>query len=337
MMLNIPKEIIIRSLHKTANADELETLNKWLKEDKKNTAFYFQLEEIWSSKETVLNETIEQGWSRLSFEIENEKTEEKSQPTKSRELPLWIRYAAAVIIGIAFASTVWLSIPSLQHSLQQSLITQNTIYNKTGVQYIQLPDGSEVWMNENSKITFPEIFTKNKREVYLEGKAYFSVQKDINKPFYVLTENIDIHVTGTEFFIEPEVDYTLVTLISGKVNLSGKNEQGYESHTASLTKGQQATINKSTGAMLISEVDTHYYSAWKDGIYRFDNETLEVIAEMLAKHFDYEILIAPSLKEQRFTGRVTTEDTINDVLNSLKKSYPIKYQIKEKQIKIYKL
>ncbi|WP_075557858.1 FecR family protein [Parabacteroides timonensis] len=330
-MTSIPQDIIIRSIRKTATEAELNTLNQWLKEDRKNVEYYYQLEEIWSLRTELSKETINKGWEKVSAEIM--KRSLSIVPPKRKSF-IWLRYAAAMFIGIIIASAAWINLPVKEKVPDQSVLVQNVVYNRTGVQSILLPDQSEVWINEHTKITYPEEFNGQKRIIALEGKAYFDIQKNKEKPFVVQIGEVEVEVTGTEFFVDSfSEEESLVTLITGGVNLNYKNIEG-KCISKVLIPGQQANINRQNGDIKITVVDTGYYVAWKDGTYRFTDETLEKIAGLLAKHFDLDFQISASLRNKRFTGRVTPEQSIEDVLTSISKSYSVKYQIIGKSVKI---
>lgn len=328
--MQISEEIIIRSIQRTASEEELNILSRWLGEDKKNSVFYFQLEEIWNAGKNLSEETIHQGWHMLAKQIE--KQPQQHIVLKNNPKVVWWRYVAAVFIGVLVATAIWFAIPTkdiLQHS-----IVQNVVYNKSGVQSIVLPDYSEVWLNENSRLSYPEEFSQNKRLVDLSGKAYFDIRKDTEKPFFVQIGKVMIEVTGTEFFVETVYEEkSSVTLISGKVNLNYTDSNG-KPISMPLISGQQAHINSMDATVEIESVDTDYYTAWKDGTYRFTDERLEKIAAMLAQHYDLEICVASSLKNKRFTGRVTSDENIEDILKSIGKSYPVSYRIIDKLVRI---
>lgn len=333
-MRTIPEEIILKSLQQTAEKEEIEFLNSWLKEDKKNIAYYFQLEEIWNSGRLLPEATIRNGWNRLAREIECKSAVNPQPVSYKKTFPLWLRYAAAVCVGVLIASAIWMGALSPLLKTEQELLVQNIVYNHTGVQTVFLPDSSEVWVNENSKITYPERFEKNRRIVSLEGNAYFDIRKNPQKPFFVEAGSVEIEVTGTEFFVESALaDKALITLVSGHVHLNYKDKEG-KSRIASLVPGQQADIDRLNGHVKVSKVNTEYYVTWKDGTYRFKDETLENIAGSLAKRFDLNIRMSDRIKGRRFTGRVTSADDIRDVLITFSKSYPIKYQIEGKNIQI---
>ncbi|WP_352423749.1 FecR domain-containing protein [Proteiniphilum sp.] len=333
-MLPIAEEIIIRSIQKIASPEEQAILNKWLREGKENVAYYCQLEEIWNSRKKIPEEAVENAWQILTGEIAaRPQKERRIVPVKKRKI-VWLRYAAAVFIGVLLASSVWMIFSDISKESQQHILVQNVVYNKTGVQSVVLPDNSEVWINEDTRITYPERFPKGKRVVSLEGKAYFDIRKDPETPFIVQIGSAEIEVTGTEFFVEStqiQKGKSVVTLISGTVNLHYKDIEGKEL-SAPLVSGEQACINQINGSLEIENVDTHYYMAWKDGTYRFTDEPLERIVPLLAKRFDLDIQIPESLRNKRFTGRVIPGENVEDVLKSIGKSYPIKYRISGRNV-----
>lgn len=333
-MPTITEEIIIRSIQNTATPQESAILNHWLKEDKRNMSCYFQLQEIWNSRSKLSDEYIEKSWEMLAQQIDKYPVSKQlSHQIAKRQQISWLGYVAAVFAGILIASTLWLTFNKKSFNFNEPLI-QHTVYNKTGVQSIILPDQSQVWLNENSRIDYPEEFSKGKRLVSLEGKAYFDVQKDLEKPFIVQIGEAEIEVVGTEFFVEStSIASSAITLISGKVNLNYKNQEGAV-FTTSLVPGEQALL--SNGNVTIEQIDTDYYIAWKDGTYRFIDEPLEKIIPILEKHFEIDIQISESLKNKRFTGRVLANQDIESVLLCISKSYPIKYRITETKVKIFK-
>lgn len=331
-MLTIAEEIIIRSIQKIATSEELAILNKWLREKEENVAYYCQLEEIWNSGKNLSEEVVHDNWKMLAEKIIIRSQKEQPIIPLKKSRMVWIRYAAAMFVGVLIASAVWLMLSDISERSQQHILIQNVVYNKTGVQSLVLPDYSEVWINEQTRITYPEEFRGKTRSVILDGKAYFDIRKDPEKPFIVQLGNVEIEVTGTEFFVESVLEKeSLITLISGAVSLNYKDSIG-SIRTIPLMPGEQARINRLDGSVEIEDIDTGYYVAWKDGIYRFTDEPLEKIVPLLAKRYGLDIQITPSLRNKRFTGRVIQGENIEDVLNSFGKSYPIKYRISGKNI-----
>lgn len=334
-MSSVPDELIIKALQKTASAEEMQLLNSWLRKDKQHIALYCQMEEIWNSKNRLTEEAIQAGWNKLHGDIKIRR--QKEAPIFRSQTPirfLWLRYVAAILIGVLIGSAAWISFQSKEVQIQKELLVQNRVYNQNGVQTIVLPDSSEVWLNENSTISYPEQFKEKERLVLLEGNAYFDIQKNTTQPFVVRIGKVDVKVTGTEFFIESATpNNTSITLISGSVELNYENEKG-ENVSSSLIPGQQADISKLNGQVQITDIETDYYVAWKDGTYRFTDDPLDEIVRFLARHYDLDIRITPSLEKKRFTGRVSSTDTLSDVLKVIGESYPIQYRITGKVVQI---
>ena len=320
--MQIPEGVIIRSIQKNATEEELVALSKWLTESKRHTAFYFQLEEIWSARKILSRDSIQESWDMLAKQIEKQ----PQQPiiSKKNYRLTWWRYVAAVFIGVLIASTIWVAL--LQKETLHRTIVENVVYNSSGTQFIVLPDQSEVWLHEKSCLTYPDLFSGKKRFAALEGKAYFEVANNNDKPFILQAGDVIIEVTGTEFYVETfSEEESSVTLISGSVNLNYADNGKRVS--VPLIPGQRAYINSVNATVDIEKVNTNYYLAWKDGTYRFTEERLERIGAMLMHHYDVDIHIASSFKNKCFTGRVGPNDKIEDVLRVIESSYPINYNI----------
>ncbi|MDL2255900.1 FecR domain-containing protein [Parabacteroides sp. OttesenSCG-928-K15] len=325
----IPEEIIVKSIRNEADMEELKLLQAWLREDKQNVAFYNQMEEVWQTHYQLPQKSIEEGWNRLQEEIL-----QAPQPLRLQPRRLWLRYVAAIFVGALIAAGGFYLYERNDAVVPEEMLVEYVVCNHTGIQSVLLPDQSEVWLNDNATLRYPEHFDAEQRTVALEGKAYFDVQKNKAQPFFVKLGDAVVEVTGTEFYVDASSEKELqVVLISGGVNLSYNPEAG-KSHFSSLIPGQQAFINKESGEMTITETDTEYYAAWKDGTYRFTDVPLEKIMSLVSRRYDMDIEIASALKTKRFTGRVTPNDDIRDVMESIGKSYPVKYQISDRTVVI---
>lgn len=335
-MPSIPENIILKSFQDTITDEEAKILNQWLKEKKKNVEYYCQLEEIWNSNKSLSEETILSGWNRLLSDIEKGTSQKRIDITSRKQKSfLWLRYAAAIFIGAIIASALWQNYYSSKENVQEKeVLVQNILYNRSGVQPIVFPDSSEAWINGSGKVTWPDRFDNSQRIVLLEGKAYFDIKKDIHTPFIVRNENIDIEVTGTELFADfTSGDLLKVVLISGSVSVHCKNGNGKES-ISSLIPGQQADINRTTGEIVVTTTDLDYYIAWKDGTYRFKDVQLKKIAALVSRYYNIDIQVAPALKDKRFTGRITPDDDITEVMEIISKSFPVQYKVTGKKVTI---
>lgn len=152
---------------------------------------------------------------------------------------------------------------------------------------ITLSDGSEVWMNNDCRLVYPNYFTGKERRVKVEGEAYFKVAPDARHPFVVEANGIEARVLGTEFNVRSYGNAdTHVTLIKGKVAVRTD-----ESHDAVLTPGQDAQLNED-GSLGIADVDIDSYIYWRDGYFYFDNISLENIMQDIGRWYNMNVVFA---------------------------------------------
>lgn len=196
---------------------------------------------------------------------------------------------------------------------------------------VVLDDGTKVWLNADSRLTYPVAFSAKERKVVLTGEAYFEVKKD-TVPFVVSTETGEIRVLGTSFgtsVYEGEISYT--TLVSGKVNFIAKDGK-----SEMLSPGEQVRVFAS-GQIEKRTVDVGEYVGWRHGLFIFKNKPLPEIMTMLERWYDVKVILQDeNLKQLKFTGDLERYDTINTFLQLLERLNEIKYEIKGKTIVLLK-
>lgn len=193
-----------------------------------------------------------------------------------------------------------------------------------------LPDGSEVWLNAQSELTYPQKFNGKERTVKVSGEAYFKVMADKKNRFnVVMPGDITVSAFGTEFNIyayRDEPDYH-VTLARGNIEVEAARSTKKET----LVAGQKAVLIPQTGEMNIMQADTYVEAAWRDGKMVFRREKLETIAQKLSRKFGVVIqLEGDALKEYEYTATFKDE-TLEDILDLLKRSAPITYSISRQE------
>jgi ferric-dicitrate binding protein FerR (iron transport regulator) len=209
---------------------------------------------------------------------------------------------------------------------------QNTLVVPRGGEYtLVLSDGSRVFLNSVSKLTYPVAFDKTKREVTLEGEAYFEIQRDENRPFYVSVNGVKIEVLGTAFNVkaynEEEKIYT--TLVEGKVKLNTKGN----STEYFLTPDQQAVVEKGSNMVEVKDVDAQLFTGWKNGIYLFSNESVIEIMKILSRWYDFEYEFAhEETKNIKFEGGLNKYESIYPILDILQSTGKLKYKVDGKKI-----
>ena len=144
--------------------------------------------------------------------------------------------------------------------------------------HLTLADGTQVWLNAESHLEFPDRFTGDKREVRLQGEAYFEVKKDAKHPFIVYSDYLTTRVLGTAFNVRARsARDASVTLVTGRVLVKTQDADQV------LTPGQQASLAGSQ--LAVKTVDTYPYTQWKEGFFYFDNQSLFNIMQELARWY----------------------------------------------------
>ncbi len=209
----------------------------------------------------------------------------------------------------------------------------NTIRIPRGGEYtLVLSDGTKVWINSDSELTFPVKFIGNTRQISLVGEAYFEVTKDVDRPFLVNSKGSTVEVLGTAFNVRAYADEKRIetTLVEGSVKMSLNNEN------AVLLPGQQGVVNDKS-AIDVRQVDTRLYTSWKDGMFTFKSLSLEEIMKTFCRWYDIEVQFEEqSLKQLHFTGNLKRYEEIIPHLDLITLTTHIDFEIEGNTITIKK-
>lgn len=221
-------------------------------------------------------------------------------------------------------------------------IALNTLTTAKGEQYqIALPDGTRVWLNAATSLTFPATFANaSQRKVELSGEAYFEVAKNKKQPFIVKTDKQQVEVLGTHFNISSYSDEqsAKTTLVEGsiKINTSSLYTGGEKMRESILKPGQQSTLN-SKGIITIEQVAVDDATAWKNGKFVFDNESIESIMRRLVRWYDFEVIYeGQDVKELPFTGSISRYSNISKILDKITYTQNIHFKIEGRRITVMK-
>ena len=189
-----------------------------------------------------------------------------------------------------------------------------------------LPDGTQVWLNACSRLTYSQGFGINDRNLKLEGEGYFEVSRNEQLPFIIHTQEVDVTVLGTQFNFKNYADDSeaSVSLLSGKVKLSNHLRQ---EETLYLQPNEKVTLNKLTGEMKTTCTQVQNSKIWTHDELFFDEELLVDIAKKLMRNYDVKIEVADSLKNTRFYGSFKMSgSTIEQVLETISSTNRMKYK-----------
>ena len=192
---------------------------------------------------------------------------------------------------------------------------------------VKLPDSTNVWLNAASTLTYPSRFSEPERRVTLTGEAYFSVAKNVDKPFIVNSRDQRIEVTGTEFNVSayPDETFTATTLLSGSVIVA---TQGGDPATPAtvhrLSPGQQSILQQ--GAFRIQQVDTDQYTAWMSDRFNFNGKPLPAVMRELARWYGIKVAYKGTMPDIVFYGGAQRNNNLDMVLILLETN-GINYQL----------
>jgi transmembrane sensor len=211
----------------------------------------------------------------------------------------------------------------------KSEIVYNTLSTPRGGQYrLTLSDGTIVFLNAASSLTYPATFTGNERKVTLTGEAYFEVAHHASKPFSVITTGQVVEVLGTHFNVNSYDDepYIRTTLIQGSVKVSGSTSQ------LILHPGQQSILMKQS--LQVNEADIEETIAWTNGYFRFNDSKIESVMRSLSRWYDIDVIYEGSQTDEGFTGKISRFKNISQVLTMLEKTKAVHFKVEGRRVTV---
>ncbi|HEV2478144.1 MAG TPA: FecR domain-containing protein [Puia sp.] len=204
----------------------------------------------------------------------------------------------------------------------------NTIQTPRGGQYrVVLPDGTEVWLNAASSLTYPTVFSGPERQVRLNGEAYFEVARKKDQPFVVAAGNMQVNVLGTHFNLMAYDDENTIktTLLEGAVKVT-KGDASYL-----LQPGQQASLDRSSGSFKLLAVNVDEVVAWKNGVFELGGETIEPVMREMARWYDVDVEYQGKTSEH-FRGTIPRSVDASEVFKMLELTGAVHFTIEGKKV-----
>ena len=212
--------------------------------------------------------------------------------------------------------------------------TAETIYNTMttprGRQYnLTLADGSKVWLNAASSITYPVSFSGTERRVRINGEAYFEIAHNTRMPFIVEKGDMSVQVLGTHFNINAYDDERSanVTLLEGSVKVI----RGNNSHI--ISPGQQVQVDNDGGIRLLSGVDLDGVVAWKNGYFDFKGARIEPLMRQIARWYNVDVVYSSKI-DDLFHGEIPRNTNLTDVLKILELAGKVEFEIDGSKIAV---
>ncbi|MEX2404263.1 MAG: FecR domain-containing protein [Balneolales bacterium] len=348
------KKLDINTIHRYLSGEctpqERLRVTNWIDADPLNREYFDSIKKVWDvSPLPKLNVDSKKAWLILSRRVGikpafSQKTEifplEKLKYQgylKSDIYSNYIRVAAIILVTIITGYLVQYHVNSDQ--TEQLTAEMKDLVTEHGEQaQVTFSDGTEVILNSASSIQFPDKFYSSKREVYLDGEAYFKVAHNSEQPFVVHTQGADVEVHGTEFNIrgwsqDPNVE---VVVREGKVSVNA-SDTGQEEHKGViLTKGLHTSVRKGQNPLPPQKVDIRNNLLWLSGGLHFDEKPFHQVITDIERRFDVQVSVAPDdLLEIPYTGTFQYAK-LDEVLSVITAAMEIEYSRNGPNINFYK-
>lgn len=317
------KRLFNKYLNDECTEEELRDLSFKYTEQQRADKINTLLKNIWN-EEHLDNENFDQ--KKLLKGIKEKINKDKGSPF--RRSPNYFYYTKIAATILIFLSLGFFLTEKITHKLDSQNIATITKRTHLGEKLtLLLPDKSKVILNSNTTISYPEKFADDRRQVKLNGEAYFEVTKNKSRPFQVEDGVVTVTVLGTSFSMDTRQN--TVALEEGKVSVSAQGG------VLQIIPGEMAKYNKTTDSFTKSKFNAEEYLGWKDGVIYIDNYDLAKITEILESWYGVAISVQNIDLDQKFTGKLSNR-SLENILEGLCYSLDCKYKIDKDMIKIYR-
>ncbi|MFV0582221.1 MAG: FecR family protein [Parabacteroides gordonii] len=316
-------ELLHRLIAGSTTEEENRELMEWFRQCASQEEFFMLFENVWKdSPDEMPRDVQERMYRRLNRDLGEEKKTIKVIPWHSYfSRKIWQRVAVACIIVVLSLANY-----NMFHK-QKQLSTQNfTVSAEKGQRaFVTLPDSTKVWLNSDTKISYPADYGMKERNVALMGEAYFEVAKNPDKRFIVETKGMQVEALGTAFNINAykNDNKIIASLFSGSVRVS------YEDHVTILKPHESVKVDLLTQDFFQYEDNTMKDIAlWRENEITFDGESLEEIAHIINRLYNTTIYIEDeSLKKECYIGTVRN-NSLENFIDIINLTTPVVYENK---------
>jgi ferric-dicitrate binding protein FerR (iron transport regulator) len=318
------KSKIIAHLNDELDTLELEELYKWIYRSEENARYYVKIKDLWEASiihDSEIADTKNE-WNRFVNIISI-----RNKNRKGYFLNSWYKIAVVLVFGLFIGGAIvkFVSVPEKVYF--------TAFAPKGSISQVLLSDSTFIYLNAGTELKYN--FTNGKREVYLNGEAWFNVKKMKAKPFIVHTNYYDVKVLGTKFNVKTYyTDRTVeTTLEEGSVTVLPTKKFRMK-RVAKLVPNQQLVFDKINNTLKVREVNPKQYTSWKENKLIFINMNLGELIIVLERKYGVDIEVKDkSILEYHYDGTIKNE-TIFELLDIIKKTLPIDYILNGQKIEI---
>jgi ferric-dicitrate binding protein FerR (iron transport regulator) len=328
-------ELMTRKLSGEATAEELRELQDLLSADAEAGERGKILDQFWSRRDDETHPSVEENLRKVLGKLQLSATAVKiDRPV--RRIRGWMKVAAAVLILLGIGTIAYLRRPVSKDGAALASLTEKR--NAKGTKsIIQLPDGSKIWLNADSKLKYPEIFKGATREIYLNGEAFFDVARNTNHPFIIHLTNGTVQVLGTSFNVRAYDNESVVetSVATGRIAFIPKYRTPRKKQdTVYLAPDHKASYTFTREELSTSITSGKEDKAWTEGKLVFRSLTMEQIAMELERNFGKKVIFVDDRpKEFIFTGSFEN-NSLDEIMYYLSRTKNFNYKITNSELLI---
>lgn len=358
-------QLLLKCIEGSASENEMQEAWSWISESYDNKRFYENMRDIWLSVSlsSHLEESeLESFWQKIKDKTSSDNVEKAAEIDEpKRILPRLLRIAAIIVITFALGAVTG------KFYLQNEVPSNDKEYYiveapRGAKSFLTLADGTKIWLNAGSKLSYQRNYNKENRNIFLEGEAFFEVAKNEHIPFYVYSSGIVVKAIGTAFNVKayPEEGIVETTLVEGSISVESVGKTGVKEQTL-MHPNQKASFYKASKDMVVEnqeeeediieeipipipikakierievkkEIDTELYTSWKDKRWFFEKQRLEDFAIILERIYDIKVIFKDDeLKNYRLTGSLQ-EENLEQVLQAIQFTIPMDYNVHHNEV-----
>lgn len=315
-------QLFVNAFSGIITPEEQKSLDEWLSESVENKRYFAEQKKLWEL--FMLHQKMQKIDEHKAFDTVSSKLFSQ----KKFNLFLLVQRIAAVLLLPVLLVFGYYYYSEKKHT-EQFATVYNTAETSLGMRSsLTLPDGTKVWLNAGSKLSYPVLFSDKYRAVKLSGEAYFEVKKDPKWPFLVSAGNMNVIVSGTTFNCNayPENNEIQTVLVEGEVTLGNASA----TETEVLQPGELGVFKRDIQQITKTKTDLQKYIAWKSGKLMFRDDRMDLVVEKLERWYNVEI----EIKENEISNYIYTatfiDESLDQVLKMLSLSAPISYTVSER-------
>lgn len=317
--MNIP--LLDRFLRGETSVDEERRLLEWFRSESSQEAIYTYYKQKWEA--AANKELPAEVQARIFLQIKDKLEEREGKNTPPRKCILFqiVRYIAILLLCMGVGVSAWyMGDRGQRMEMPQDYVVLADNGQRASV---ILPDGTKVWLNSHTRLTYGTDYGQEERFVSLSGEAYFEVAKDTKHRFVVKMGDLEVEALGTAFNVKayPEDPESTVTLFEGCIRATVGNKE------VTIFPDQYVRLDKISGRLQFSNSEsTSYARMWRENKLAFERETLEDIAILLNRMYNVEVcFLSEKIKSYRFSG-VIQNNSLDNVIEIISLTAPIMYE-----------